>query len=218
MFIRLFHILRDYKDYSLIKSFYYSFCSKHVDTCKGSRLFIDKRSKLYFGKDANIKIRGGNLYILTSKKDFRVPSNIYFDKKSSWDCCGGYICSASLWLRYNSKFVTGKEFVINPMTRITIERKIVFGDNNMIARNCFFIDTNSHIIFKNGKEIEKQKDIIIGNNVWFCANCTVLKGANIGNNVVIGAGTTVRDVIINDNCVFVNKIEDKVIDNTRWDY
>ncbi|MBQ7670173.1 MAG: sugar O-acetyltransferase [Clostridia bacterium] len=42
--------------------------------------------------------------------------------------------------------------------------------------------------------------ITIGNDVWIGANCTILPGVNIGNNVVVAAGAVVtKDVP--DNCV-----------------
>ena len=42
---------------------------------------------------------------------------------------------------------------------------------------------------------------IIGDNVYICANSTVIGNVHIGNNVIIGAGSVVvKDVP--DNCVY----------------
>ena len=37
--------------------------------------------------------------------------------------------------------------------------------------------------------------IVIGKNCWIAANVTILKGATIGDNCVIGAGTVVKGEI-----------------------
>lgn len=42
---------------------------------------------------------------------------------------------------------------------------------------------------------DSKGDVIIGNDVWLCANCTILSGVTIGHGAVIANGTMVsRDV------------------------
>jgi len=48
---------------------------------------------------------------------------------------------------------------------------------------------------KRGSGIEKNKDVTIGKNVWIGAQCIILKGAQIGNNSVIAAGSIVNGPI-----------------------
>ena len=75
-----------------------------------------------------------------------------------------------------------------------------------IAHNCNIIDNNIHSIdsFERHKEFLtytniglqkifdlKESEIIIGNDVWIGANCTILKGVKIGENSIIGAGSVV---------------------------
>ncbi|GBR08271.1 CatB-related O-acetyltransferase [Acetobacter oeni] len=38
-------------------------------------------------------------------------------------------------------------------------------------------------------------DIVVGNDVWFGANCTILSGARIGDGAIIAAGALVRGVV-----------------------
>ena len=37
----------------------------------------------------------------------------------------------------------------------------------------------------------KEKEVVIGNNIWIGANAIILRGAVIGDNAVIAAGTVV---------------------------
>ena len=53
---------------------------------------------------------------------------------------------------------------------------------------------------KRRQHIGQAKPVTIGRDVWIGANCTILPGVTIGNNIVIAAGAVVtKDVP--DNCV-----------------
>lgn len=81
-------------------------------------------------------------------------------------------------------------------TIIYSRKKIKIGDNTTIAGQCYIIDSNHST--KAGKLIRNQQDevakngIYIGNDVWIAAQCSILKGANIGNGAVIGAQSLVN--------------------------
>ena len=213
--IRKIKILKK-KKCSLIRSFYYSFICSHIQTEKGSRILIDHKSKLHFQKKSMLYVKNGSLYIGVSNIDFMIPSNIFLAKDSTWICTGGgtiYSTSISVW--NGGSLITNDNFLTNAFVRICCEKKIVFGKNNMIARNCYFNDSNSHTIYKSGKEVTRQKNIIVGDNVWFCSNVIVLKGVHIGDNVILAAGSIVNHDI-KDNQIFMNQIEDKYIEDTFW--
>lgn len=66
----------------------------------------------------------------------------------------------------------------------------------MFSPNCFFT-TAEHAIDPQQRKmgIEIAKPITIGNNVWIGAGSTVLAGVTIGDNSVIGAGSVVTKSI-----------------------
>ena len=73
---------------------------------------------------------------------------------------------------------------------------MTFGDNVFIAPNCCFT-TAEHAIDNElrKKGVEIAKPINVGNNVWIGAGSTVLAGETIGDDSVIGAGSVVtRDI------------------------
>lgn len=70
---------------------------------------------------------------------------------------------------------------------------ISIGNNVMIAANTYIIN-NDHNVFqelsvRNSGHI--TEDIIIEDNVWIGANCTILKGVTVGEGAIIGAGSVV---------------------------
>lgn len=77
---------------------------------------------------------------------------------------------------------------------------IVFGSNIELGPGVSIISSNHKS--DNLRAHEKGKPITIGNNVWIGANSTVLPEVVIGNNVVIGANSLVNKDIP-DNSVAV---------------
>ncbi|PPB52034.1 acyltransferase [Campylobacter hyointestinalis] len=70
------------------------------------------------------------------------------------------------------------------------EGTVMIGDGVKIGPNVQFITTN-HL---NGND--EVKDIYIGNNVWIGANCIILPGSIIEENINIAAGSIVRGKIL----------------------
>lgn len=71
---------------------------------------------------------------------------------------------------------------------------VEFGDNFHSGDNCLII-TSFHN-YNSGKSIPYDstyinKDVFIGDNVWFGANVIVLGGVNIGEGAIIQAGAVV---------------------------
>lgn len=77
------------------------------------------------------------------------------------------------------------------------------GSNVMIAPYCTFIAID-HTYSNVDRNIKDQGTyegkIVIGNNVWIGAHTIILKDVNIGNGVVIGAGSVVTHNVPS-NCV-----------------
>lgn len=102
----------------------------------------------------------------------------------------------SFWCDYGYNITFGNYFYSNHNMIITDGAKVTFGDHVFVAPNCCFT-TAEHSIDpeqrKNGMEIAKP--ICIGNNVWIGAGSTILAGVMIGDNTVIGAGSVVNKSI-----------------------
>lgn len=92
--------------------------------------------------------------------------------------------------------------------RITIGDKVFFNKNCMVVSrgqidvgegccfgpNCCLYD-HDHQFDKNNGINQKEynvDEILIGKNCWFGANVIVLKGTNIGDGCIIGAGTLLK--------------------------
>lgn len=84
--------------------------------------------------------------------------------------------------------ILGNNFNITSSSSIICNKEITFGDDCLVSWNCIFMDTDQHRIFNsNNERINQDKGIIIGDKVWFGCNNTVLKGAKVASNTVVGA-------------------------------
>lgn len=93
---------------------------------------------------------------------------------------------------YGYNIELGQNFYSNHNLIILDCAKVVFGDNVFVGPGCGFYTAEHPLDYKlRNQGLEFAKPISIGNNVWIGGNVTILSGVNIGDNVVVAAGSTV---------------------------
>ena len=97
----------------------------------------------------------------------------------------------------------GKRVVVNFNCMFVDDGDIFIGDDVMIGPGCIFATAIHPISPRLRKyKIQRNKQIHIGNNVWFGGGAIVLPGVTIGDNSIVGAGSIVtKDVPA--NCIVV---------------
>ena len=85
--------------------------------------------------------------------------------------------------RINGAYIHAKDF-------------IEIGNNCVMAAGITIIDSNAHQVnsLDRTQGQDTPKGIKIGNNVWIGLNAIILKGTEIGDNCVVGAGSVVKGV------------------------
>lgn len=105
-----------------------------------------------------------------------------------------FILKGALIYPYGGSIKIGKNVGINPYCVIYGHGGVEIGDNVMIATSCIVIPFN-HNFASLQTPINLQgntcKGIVIGNDVWLGARTTILDGVKIGDGAVIGAGSVV---------------------------
>lgn len=106
------------------------------------------------------------------------------------------IITPPFWCDYGYNITVGDNFYSNHNMIIQDGARVTFGDNVFIGPNCCFT-TAEHAVDPEMRKrgIEIAKPITIGNNVWIGAGSTILAGTEIGDNTVIGAGSVVTKSI-----------------------
>lgn len=128
---------------------------------------------------------------------------------------------APFWCDYGYNVSVGDYFFANHNLMLTDGGKITFGDHVFIAPNCCFT-TAEHAIDAEQRNagLEVAKPIRVGNNVWIGAGTTVLGGVTIGDNSVIGAGSVVtKDIPANVVAVGVPcRVMRKITEEDKYRY
>lgn len=100
------------------------------------------------------------------------------------------------WCDYGYNITVGDSFCSNHNLVVNDGAGVTFGDNVFIAPNCCFTTVEHPTDPEQRKKgLEIAKPITIGNNVWIGAGSTILAGVTIGDNTVIGAGSVVKKSI-----------------------
>lgn len=114
-----------------------------------------------------------------------------------------------------TQMAKGKDIRIHPTASLRCGRNISLGENSHINQYCcIWASSNARIvmgdnllmgpgakIFSSNHGIKrnelmnsqqwKEKDVVIGNDVWVGANAVIVPGVTIGNGVVVAAGAVV---------------------------
>lgn len=101
----------------------------------------------------------------------------------------------------NGTLFIGSHCFFNINCSITCLENIEIGDFCKFGNNLVIVDHDHN--FKSKSPEFLSAPIKIGNNVWVGANVTILRGTEIGDNCVIGAGSVVKGSIPK-NTVYVN--------------
>lgn len=116
---------------------------------------------------------------------------------------------AKIRVRKGAYCVIGNNSSINCNNMIACRERIEIGDNVMLSPNVQIYDHDHDFRVVGGVKAGKYRTnpVKIGNNVWIGANTVILRGTEIGDNCVIGAGCVVKGSIP-ANSTFIQKRED----------
>jgi acetyltransferase-like isoleucine patch superfamily enzyme len=176
-------------------------------------IILRKGAKL---KNCRIKIRGDR-----EAGNFRGNRNsVYIGEAGSFantmiDCKGSdnslqigakvyVLMSAELFLEgYGCSIRIGDKTSIQSavLTCSELETSIDIGEDSMISTMVVFSTGDGHPLFKldTFERVNLAKRIVTGKHVFFTANARLMKGAQIGDNCVVGYGTIVREPIIDES-------------------
>ena len=144
---------------------------------KGRIIFDNKNSSLYIG--VHFSVTNGSTLDIYKKGILKVGKSV------------GIHRGTKVVVRENAELSIGDKSFINENSRVLCRKKIVIGAGSSIGWGCTVADTDSHGIYSNGKLINPDAAISIGNKVWICANSTVTKGTTIENNCIVGSNSVV---------------------------
>ena len=115
---------------------------------------------------------------------------------------------AKIRVRKGAVCKIGRNTSVNCNNMIACREKVVIGDDVQFSPNVQIYDHDHDFRVEGGVKAGKFKTepIKIGNNVWIGANTVILRGTEIGNNSVVGAGCVLKGTFP-DNSIIIQKRE-----------
>ena len=105
------------------------------------------------------------------------------------ECGSGLQVDSDTLITTPRQISAGNQLTINKgaVLQGTEGGRITIGNHVTLSYSAKVLTANLDLNERN----HEYKDVVIGNNVWICANAIVLPGVAIGNNVVVAAGAVV---------------------------
>ena len=119
--------------------------------------------------------------------------NISIEDYATLICAPDKRIDLSAWQtdKISGEINLGKYILISPGTSIRSAESITIGDSTMIASDVVITDSDWHGIYDRTDYVAKPLPVTIAKNVWIGERSIILKGSEIGENSIIGAGSVV---------------------------
>lgn len=117
---------------------------------------------------------------------------------------------AKIRVRKGAVCTIGNNSSINSYNMIVCHERIEIGNDVQLSPNVQIYDHDHDFRAKGGLKARqfKTKAIKIGNNVWIGANTVILRGSEIGDNCVIGAGCVIKGKLDARTVIIQKRIEE----------
>ncbi|WP_221275541.1 acyltransferase [Microcystis aeruginosa] len=127
-----------------------------------------------------------------------VDTNVFIvNKKNFRSGLGSALYHSCYILNNNGNFSMGNNSHLGAFCYVNVcYGNVSIGDHVAIGPGTKLIAYSNY--YQQGKKVTEEKitkDVIINNNIFIGANCTILPGSIINSNVVIGAGSVVRGTL-----------------------
>ena len=155
-----------------------------------------------------------------SSHDDKSPSCLYFETENGRMIFNGradFYESIAIRIYEDGILEIGDGFMSNTNASINVSKGVTIGKNAQWGWNVEIIDTDGHdILDSDMKKCNPDNKIVIGDDVWLGAKSSLLKGAVIPNNSVVGYGSIISKQFDEPNVIIVGSPGKIVKHNISW--
>ena len=117
---------------------------------------------------------------------------------------------AKIRVRKGAVCIIGNNSSVNSNNMIVCHERIEIGNDVQLSPNVHIYDHDHDFRAEGGVKAGKFKmgTVKIGNNVWIGANTVILRGTEIGDNCVVGAGCVIKGKYKADSVIVQKRMEE----------
>ncbi len=147
--------------------------------------------------------------------------------KGIWEVSGNIVfrglaiigSGCKISIQKNALLDIGNNFTFVEGAAIIATNKILIGEHAFISWHTLIMDTDFHpIMNEKGEVINHSKPVIIGKRVWIGIRNTILNGAVIPDNSIIGACSVTAKQFTEPNSIYVGNPARCIKNNIDWSY
>ena len=112
----------------------------------------------------------------------------------------------------------GDSFACNKNCVFVSNKGIRIGHNTILGWNVSIRDLDGHPILQNGKRVNEDAEVMIGDHVWIAAHTDILKGSVIKDGCVVGGRSCVTKSSSSEpNSVLAGNPAKMIKQNIEWE-
>lgn len=172
-----------------IRFFYYNFICHQIESKSRIPVLCNKHTVFDFADNSRIivgdNLEAGKRHLSKSEAE----TQIKVEEEGVLEVSSHFIMYAGslIHILKGGHLKLGGGSFVNEYVRITCGGKIEIGEGTAIGPGVVIRSADGHQL----KGSPSTKPIVIGSHVWIGEKSIILKGVNIGNGAVIGAGSIV---------------------------
>lgn len=209
----------------IIKTLCFNFRYFPFSIAKRLPVFIRHNVEVRYMKRGNISFVGTIRPFMLSLGS--IDREYTYDKPSMINIKGSMVVKGNgyhafapgiiLYVGENATLEVGNNFSVSHDAKFYIKKSCVIGDDNMWSYYNVIMDNDAHPIYDpSGNLLNYNKDVIIGNHVWIGCRCTIMKGAEIPNDSIIGSNSIVNKQMNESNCIYAGNPVRQIKQNVDW--
>lgn len=168
--------------------------------------YIEIEMPIAFSK-SKIRIRG-NKAKFTIKQSSTKVIGVLFDMESY----------SEIFIDEDSRLNMEKGTLLVGNNAKNKPHRLIIGKGVQVGTEVYIRTSDGHSIFNEGEDLpyNEPQDIIIGDDVWIGARCTILKGVEIPAHSIIGACSVVNKKFTEENTIIAGHPAKVVKRRVSW--
>ncbi len=203
---------------SIIQFVYYNYFCRRIKRDKGCLIIPYRGTKIQIAKTAKVQLHG-RMFLNDNKiRGSHAECLILLRDGATMTVNGTVQCYYGTTLQvHKDADLTLGELHMNTGGTIICAYHMHLGQLVSMGRGVFIFDSDHHPVFNGeGKRINEAKEVVIGDRVWLGLKATVMKGAHIGSDTVIGAHSLVSGEIPS-GCMVASVPARPIMKDIRWE-